>query len=65
MYGILLKKKAVIMMNDMVEKNRQNWDDYSEAYLRFKHNEKVLERIKKDPAGAFEKGTWQQIMLRG
>ena len=48
-------------MNDTVKKNRQNWEDYSEAYLRFKHNEKVLERIKKDPSRAFEKGTWQQI----
>ncbi|MBQ9944760.1 MAG: class I SAM-dependent methyltransferase [Clostridia bacterium] len=48
-------------MKDTVNKNRQNWDDYSPAYLRFKHNEKVLERIRKDPAQAFEKGTWQQI----
>lgn len=48
-------------MNETVKKNRQNWDDYSEAYLRFKHNEKILERIKSDPSSAFEKGTWQQI----
>lgn len=48
-------------MIDIVGKNRKNWDDYSDAYLRFKHDEKMLERIVKDPSAAFEKGTWQQI----
>ena len=48
-------------MEQIVKKNQQNWDDYSDSYLRFKHNEKVLERIRKNPACAFEKGTWQQI----
>lgn len=49
-------------MNETVKKNRQNWEDYSEAYLRFKHDEKILDRIKNDPSVAFEKGTWRQIM---
>lgn len=48
-------------MNEVSEKNRKNWDDYSDAYLRFKHNEKIIERIVKDPSCAFEKATWQQI----
>ncbi len=49
-------------MNDTVKKNQQNWEDYSEAYLRFKHNEKVLAKIRKDPSTAFETAVWQQIM---
>lgn len=48
-------------MNEVTEKNRKNWDDYSQAYLRFKHDEKILLRIAKDPSCAFEKETWRQI----
>ncbi len=49
-------------MADMLSKNQKNWDDYSEAYLRFKHDEKILERIRKDPSAAFEKETWKQML---
>lgn len=45
----------------IVEKNRANWDDYSAAYLRFKHNEKMIRRITEDPSRAFEEKTWEQL----
>lgn len=60
-WRVVYCKKEVVVMHDIVGKNQKNWDDYSQAYLRFKHNEKMLERIMKDPSCAFEKGTWQQI----
>lgn len=49
-------------MNDVISKNRKNWDDYSEAYLRFKHADQIIDSILKDPSWAFEKETWKQIM---
>lgn len=49
-------------MERVTEKNRKNWDDYSDAYLRFKHHEKMLKRIMQDPSAAFEKETWKQIL---
>lgn len=49
---------------NIVEKNQANWDSYSAAYLRFKHNEKIIQRIIKDPSWAFEAETWKQLRLR-
>lgn len=48
-------------MEDVVKKNMQNWDDYSDAYLRFKHDERNIEKVMQNPSAAFEKGTWEQI----
>ena len=48
-------------MSDVVSKNQKNWDEYSNAYLRFKHADKIISGIVNDPSWAFEKGTWKQI----
>lgn len=47
--------------NRITEKNKANWDSYSHAYLRFKHSEKVIQRIVEDPSRAFEDETWVQL----
>lgn len=52
------------MTNRVAQKNQDNWDSYSGAYLRFKHNEKFISRILADPARAFEPACWQQLRLR-
>lgn len=54
-------KSEVKNVNDVVSKNQKNWDEYSNAYLRFKHADKIISGIVNDPSWAFEKGTWKQI----
>ena len=50
------------MPNDrIVAKNQSNWDSYSDAYLRFKHSEKIITAIQEDPSRAFEPAAWQQL----
>lgn len=47
--------------SSIVEKNKVNWDSYSEAYLRFKHDDRFIGAIEQDPAWAFEPAVWAQI----
>lgn len=49
------------MGNRIVEKNQANWDSYSAAYLRYKHNEKIIRAIQEDPSWAFEPAAWEQL----
>jgi SAM-dependent methyltransferase len=48
----------------LILKNQKNWDSYSAAYLRFKHSEKIIQRIVDDPSRAFESETWRQLCSR-
>lgn len=47
--------------NRVVEKNQADWDNYSQAYLRFKHADQFIRRILQDPARAFEPACWEQL----
>lgn len=47
--------------NEIVEKNRKDWNSYSEKWSAFNHSEKILRPVLDDPAKAFHKKTWELI----
>ena len=49
------------MPSPIVKKNMQNWDAYSDAYLRFKHDDHFIRPILENPAHAFESACWAQL----
>jgi hypothetical protein len=57
-------EKTTMPDKPLILKNQTNWDSYSAAYLRFKHNEKIIQRIVDDPSRAFESETWRQLCSR-
>ena len=42
-------------MTDVVEKNRLDWEKYSEKYQAFNLSDKILERLKSRPESAFDR----------
>ena len=46
---------------EIVEKNRKDWNSYSEKWSAFNHSEKILRPVLDDPAKAFHKKTWELI----
>lgn len=51
-------------MESVVEKNRQDWENYSEKYMAFNLSDKILERLAAEPATAFDPAVWAQIKER-
>lgn len=47
--------------HSVAAQNQANWDDYSQAYLRFKHHPKFIQAICDDPSWAFQPEAWMQI----
>lgn len=48
-------------MTDIVEKNRQDWEKYSEKYMAFNLSDSVLERLKARPESAFAPAVWAML----
>ncbi len=48
-------------MTDIVEKNRQDWEKYSEKYMAFNLSDSVLERLKSRPESAFAPAVWAML----
>lgn len=48
-------------MTDVVEKNRLDWEKYSEKYQAFNLSDKILERLKSRPESAFDRLVWAMI----
>lgn len=49
------------MNNNVVEKNKKDWNSYSEKWSAYNHSEKILRPILNDPSKAFHKKTWEII----
>lgn len=47
--------------HETVEKNRKDWEAYSEKWAAFNHSEKILRPILENPAKAFHSKTWELI----
>lgn len=47
--------------NEIVEKNKRDWNQYSESYMGYNLSDKVLQPILENPARAFHHITWDQI----
>lgn len=48
-------------MTDIVEKNRRDWEGYSERYMAFNLSDSVLERLKARPESAFAPAVWAML----
>ena len=48
-------------MTGMVEKNRRDWEGYSERYMAFNLSDSVLERLKARPESAFASAVWAML----
>lgn len=48
-------------MTDIVEKNRQDWEKYSEKYMAFHLSDPMLERLKARPERAFDPAVWAML----
>ena len=48
-------------MTDIVEKNRQDWEKYSEKYMAFNLSDSVLEHLKARPESAFAPAVWAML----
>ena len=51
----------MITSNEVVEKNRKDWDAYSEKWAAFNHSEKILRPVFDNPSRAFHSKTWELI----
>lgn len=47
--------------NKVIEKNKKDWNHYSEKWSAFNHSEKILRPILEDPSKAFHRKTWEMI----
>lgn len=48
-------------MTDIVEKNRRDWEAYSQKYMAFNLSDKVLDSLKAKPQSAFDPVVWGMI----
>ncbi|MDM7986811.1 MAG: class I SAM-dependent methyltransferase [Smithella sp.] len=48
-------------MSNIVDKNKQSWNEGASAYAALIHSEKFLKRIIENPANAFHHTTWELI----
>ena len=51
--GLILVLVAMMTSKEIVEKNRKDWNSYSEKWSAFNHSEKILRPVLDDPAKAF------------
>ena len=51
----------MLTSKEVVDKNKKDWNSYSEKWSAFNHSEKILRPILDDPAKAFHKKTWELI----
>ncbi len=45
----------------VVEKNKQNWNDYADSWSKLNHSEQLLRPVLDNPSKAFHKTTWELI----
>jgi len=48
-------------INKIVEKNKRDWNSYSEKYMGYNLSDKMLKPILDSPSNAFNKTTWEQM----
>ena len=47
--------------NKVIEKNKKDWNNYSEKWAAFNHSEKILRPVLNDLSKAFHRKTWEII----